>query len=122
MLCLHHSLATMAPEVAHYWDVTKNDVSPEPSQRVGWQQFQGQTEMCRVQVMNDKRLLESTCCKACSFEGRLPQVVTPAKSSSLSLPLPSLSLQCWLKETICTMRERNCVQRVSTLGSNKLVH
>ncbi|KAL3144709.1 hypothetical protein ABBQ38_001834 [Trebouxia sp. C0009 RCD-2024] len=28
-LCLHNSLATIAPDVAHYWDLTKNDKSAE---------------------------------------------------------------------------------------------
>ena len=28
-LCLHNSLATIAPDVAHYWDLTKNEKSPE---------------------------------------------------------------------------------------------
>ena len=98
-VCMHNSLATIAPDVAQYWNHSKNERSPE-------------------QVLAGSKLRAEWKCPACNYEWQapiavsalvVPSAVLPAEPSTLSSLLPKLSLLSWLNGTMNAMTQRGSI-------------
>ncbi|KAL3144706.1 hypothetical protein ABBQ38_001831 [Trebouxia sp. C0009 RCD-2024] len=114
-LCLHNSLATIAPDVAQYWDVTKNEKSPE-------------------QVLAGSRSKAEWKCPACKYEwkatiqGRVRKSSGCPKCSQASRVMHSQPTFAEAQPAVLAEwdHERNEAEgfypHLVTLGSDKQVH
>ena len=87
-LCLHNSLATIAPEVAHYWDSAKNQ---KPAEQVLAGSFKAAWT-----CPDCKHEWQARTGSHVHYRAGCPSAVVTAKSQSPSPPLLKLSLQNWL--------------------------
>ncbi|KAL3144718.1 hypothetical protein ABBQ38_001842 [Trebouxia sp. C0009 RCD-2024] len=114
-LCLHNSLATIAPDVAHYWDLTKNANSPEQVLAGSRSKAEWKCPACKYEwkATIRVRVRASSGCPKCSQASRIQH----------SQPTFAVAQPAELAEWD---HERNNAEELYpehiTLGSNKQVH
>ncbi|KAL3144717.1 hypothetical protein ABBQ38_001841 [Trebouxia sp. C0009 RCD-2024] len=114
-LCLHNSLATIAPDVAQYWDLTKNEKSPEQVLAGSRSKAEWKCPACKYEwkATIQVRIRGSSGCPKCSQASKIMQ----------SQPTFAKAQPAELAEWD---HERNNAKELYpehiTLGSNKQVH
>ena len=105
LVCAHNSLAAVAPDLAKYWNHSKNQAAPE-------------------QVLAGSNSRAHWKCPSCKWEWQAPIsmrttcLVAPSafehrKSASGSPLLLQLSLRVWLNGTISATKKRAFIQKTS---------
>ncbi|KAL3144813.1 hypothetical protein ABBQ38_001922 [Trebouxia sp. C0009 RCD-2024] len=98
-VCLHNSLATIAPDVACYWNYSKNETVPEQLLAGSHYRAEWKCPACKHEWKAPvaRRTRVRSGCPKCSVRQR---------RQHRSLPLLKLSLQNWLSGTMSAMMQR----------------
>ncbi|KAL3144808.1 hypothetical protein ABBQ38_001917 [Trebouxia sp. C0009 RCD-2024] len=115
-VCVHNSLATIAPEVATYWDRNKNEKTPEQvlagsNSRAEWK-CPGCNHEWKAQIA--QRVMTRAGCPKCSSKNK-----SNRQSQPTFVEAQPASLAEWDYER---NEEEGFYPHEVTLGSNKLVH